>query len=77
MKMSADEFKDYVGSLISYVGFDFQGKDCGVDPLSLNDFEMKCGDDFMTARSIDEVMTTCFFDGHSLNEICDLVDFGS
>lgn len=63
--------KEFLENLTGHVTFEYNGLLCGVDPLSNNAFNMWCGEDSMTANSIDEVMTTKFFDGKSLNDISD------
>ena len=72
--MTALEIKDYVGSLVSHITFTYNNKDCGVDPFKKDCFDMWCGEDTMTAKSIDEVMETPFFDGKSLNEIASKIE---
>lgn len=73
--MNAKKVRKYLNELTSHLTFEFKGIPCGVDPLSKNHFEMWYGDKAFTARSIDEVMTVTLFDGKSLNEISDTVDF--
>lgn len=69
--MTDFNIKEYLGGLTSHVMFEYNGYSCGVDPLSLNQFEMWYGNQSMTAQSIDEVMTAKFFDGNSLEDILD------
>ena len=63
--------KEFLSNLISHVTFEYNGHSCGVDPLASDNFDMWCGDNTMTAHSIDEVMTTKFFDDKSLEDILD------
>lgn len=44
-----------------------------MDPLAPDQFDMWCGDDTMTTKSVDEVMNTAFFDGKCLKEIVDKI----
>ncbi len=67
--MKITEFKNRVSSLISFIGFEYEGKSCGIDPINKSHFEMWCGDNYIVAKSIDEVMNTKIFNGHSLSEI--------
>lgn len=69
--MTIAEVKNYLAKLTSHVLFEYKGKSCGVDPLSRNQFNMWYGSEGTTVSSIDEVMTTKFFDGKSLKEIWD------
>lgn len=69
--MNVIELRKRIDSLCTHITFEFQGKDCGVDPFSHDNFEMWYGNKVMTAKSIDEVMTTPFFDGHPLKDIMD------
>lgn len=63
--------KKYLENLTSHIMFEYDGKNCGVDPLSLDKFDMWYGDKSMTAHSIEEVTDTKFFDGKSLEDIWD------
>ena len=73
--MTSDNLKNQIGLLISHVLFNYNGKLCGVDPIDRHHFDMWYGDKIFSAKSIDEVMATPFFDGKSLNEICnDIID---
>ena len=69
--MTSLEVKDYIGALTSHITFEYEGKACGVDPLSLNEFDMWYGDKSMTAHSIEEVMDTKFFDEKTIKDIWD------
>lgn len=72
--MSIKDIRKRIESLCSHVTFDFGGKACGIDPLASDQFDMWCGEDTMTAKSIEEVMTVPFFDGRSLEEIADRIE---
>ena len=69
--MKADVLKEQIDSLVSFVGFDYLGVSCGIDPINHSHFEMWYGKAYLEAKSIDEVMTTPLFDGKSLEEIAD------
>lgn len=73
--MTTLEVKNYIESLVSHLTFKLNNKNCGIDPLSKNNFEMWCGENSMTAKSIDEVMNTVFFDGKALNDIANTLEF--
>lgn len=69
--MTIAEVKNYLTKLTSHIMFDYNGCSCGVDPMSRSEFVMWYGDDEKTVNSIDEVMTSKFFDGKSLTDIWD------
>lgn len=69
--MTIGKLKDYIAKLTSHVLFDYNGFSCGIDPLSRSKFVMWYGDNDFTAESVDEVLTTKFFDGKSLIDIWD------
>ena len=52
--------------------FEYNGKECGVDPFNEKHFDMWCGDDFMEAHSIAEVMRALPFayEGKAWEDIC-------
>lgn len=69
--MSLNTFRDRVYSLISYISFEYNNTDCGIDPLAKDHFDMWYGDEYYKAESIDDVMSHPLFDGKSLTEIFD------
>lgn len=71
--MTASDIKKQISSLCSHVLFDYEGRACGVDPIASDDFDMWCGDDYMKAHSINEVMQTPFFRGNALQDIADQI----
>lgn len=72
--MNAEKIKNRIGEICTHFLFEYNGKDCGVDPLSKNEFDMWYDKDFHVAKSIDEVMTHPMFDNKSLEDICDKID---
>lgn len=72
--MTAIELRDRIKSLCTHVLFDYNGKECGVDPFNAKHFDMWYGDTFMEAHSIDEVMKTPFFGGKALENIVDQLE---
>lgn len=72
--MTAKDLRDRINSICTHVLFDYNGKECGVDPLNEKHFDMWCGDDFMEAHSIDEVMRAPFFEEKPLEEIVDQLE---
>lgn len=74
--MTAEDIREHLGNLIGAITFEYNGKNCGIDPLSLNRFVMWYGDDETVAESVDEVMSIDFFFGNCLEEILeDAEDF--
>ncbi len=74
--MTAEDIREHLENLIGAITFEYNGKNCGIDPLSLNKFVMWYGDDETVAESVDEVMSIDFFDGNCLEEIIeDAEDF--
>lgn len=53
----------------SHLTFDYNGKPCGVDPLSRDHFEMWYGDSDAVARSLEEILSIPLFGGKTLAEI--------
>ena len=56
---------------VTHILFEYNGKDCGIDPFAPNDIDIWCGDKAKSCTSVDEVMNEPLFDGKSLNEIAD------
>lgn len=67
--MTVDKIQKRISSLISHFTFEHQGVDCGIDPISPTQFDVWCGDSFITLDSIDKVMDTPFFNGKPLKDI--------
>lgn len=73
--MSANKIKDRINEICSLFSFEYNGIACGIDPLSVSEFNMWYGEDKnYTAQSIDEVMSVKLFDGNALNDIADEID---
>ena len=53
----------------THLTFAYNGKPCGVDPLSRDHFEMWYGDSYTVARSLDEVLSIPLFGRKALAEI--------
>jgi len=67
--MSVKELNEIILSNFSHVLFTYNGKDCGIDPFSIDDFDVWCGDDMIKVNSIDKISTVPIFDGKPLNEV--------
>lgn len=67
--MTAIKIKNRIDEMAGAFLFTYNGKDCGIDPYNRQHFEMWCGEEAMVAKSIDEVMSTAFFDKKCLNDI--------
>ena len=72
--MTAKKIRDRIESLCTHVLFDYNGKACGVDPFDAGHFDMWCGEDFMEAHSIEEVMQEPFFEGKVMQDIIDQIE---
>ena len=72
--MTAKDLRDRIKSICTHVLFDYNGKECGVDPFNEKHFDMWYGDDFMEAHGIAEVMKTPFFNGKALEDIVDQLE---
>ena len=74
--MTLKQFKNHLEQLIGAVLFDYKGYSCGVDPISRKHYDVWCGDEIVTAQSIDDVLTTDIFEGKPLVDIFEeCVDF--
>ena len=72
--MIAKDLRDRINSICTHVLFDYNGKECGVDPFNEKHFDMWYGDNAITVTSIDDVMKQPFFDGQSLPDIADEIE---
>ena len=68
--MNLEEIRNAIYSLVSFFGFNYNQKNCGVDPISHTQYEMWYGEEkTYTAKSIDDVLSVPLFNGKSINEI--------
>lgn len=68
--MNLEEIRNAIDSLVSFFGFNYNQKNCGVDPISHTQYEMWYGEEeTYTAKSIEEVLSVPMFNGKSINEI--------
>ena len=67
--MTITDIKNYLTNLTGHITFEYNGTFCGVDPIRQDEFDMWYGDKEITAKSIEEVFETPFFDGKALDDI--------
>lgn len=67
--MNINNLKSYITSLTSHVLFEYNGKKCGIDPLSRTEFDIWYGEKIQTVKSSDDVFSVPIFDGKSLKQI--------
>ena len=72
--MKINEIRDRIAEIVTQITFTYNGKNCGVDPMSSTEFDMWYGDDLITVGSIEEVMSTKLFDDKSLADIVDDIE---
>lgn len=72
--MKINEIRDRIAEIVTQITFTYNGKNCGVDPMSSTEFDMWYGDELLTASSIEEVMSTKLFDDKSLADIVDDIE---
>lgn len=72
--MKINEIIDRIAEIVTQITFIYNGKSCGVDPMSSTEFDMWYGDDIITVSSIEEVMNTKLFDDKSLSDIVEDVE---
>jgi hypothetical protein len=71
--MRADKIRARIDELCTLFGFTYHGKDGHVDPYSHSEYLLFFDGREQVVHSIDEVMSTPFFDGHNLAEIADQI----
>ncbi len=65
---------DYLNKLTSHVLFTYNGKNCGIDPLSHTEFDVWYGEKTEKFTSLADVFAVPFFDGKTLAEIFNDID---
>lgn len=71
--LDREKLRNRISSLCTHILFEYEGRNCGIDPISKKEIDVWFGDDFMTCRSVDEVMSAPVFGGKSLGEISEEV----
>lgn len=72
--LTADNIKNRINEICTLFGFEYNGIRGYVDPFSETSFDLFYDGKTTQANSIDEVMSTPFFDGKALNDICDKIE---
>lgn len=73
-----DELKKALTLEFCDIEFSFHGKNCGVEPIVENSratYNVWCDNRLETFKSADEVLDSPMFDGKTLREIAEDVDF--
>lgn len=73
-----DELKQALTVEFCDIEFSFHGKNCGVEPIVENSratYNVWCDNRLETFKSADEVLNSPMFDGKSLREIAEDIDF--
>lgn len=68
--MEPEALKKLITTNWSHILFTYKDKECGIDPFSLNSFDMWYGDELENFTSLDDLMSRRLFDGKSLSDIC-------
>ena len=70
-KLTILQLEEHMEQLVSHVTFDYNGKSCGIDPISRDQYELWYGENCATATSLEKLMNTKVFDGLSIVDIWD------
>lgn len=69
MKIDMDTVFDRLSDLESHFLFRYKGKNCGVDPISRDKYNLWFGENCQSVGSVSEVFTLQFWNGKNLAEI--------
>lgn len=73
--MNEYELKTLIESLVQDVTFEYDGKYACINPWNKHKFEVGFDDKCKTYDNIDDVMNDKFYDGKSLKDICENIEF--
>ena len=73
--MTRKELYDLIDSLSQDIEFEYNGKTGAICPFSREDISVSYGLDSVSVSSVGEAMSIRFIGGHSLDELCEKVDF--
>lgn len=68
-----NKIKNRINEMCSHLTFEYNGVECGIDPLSIDEFDMWYGNKIFNAKSVEEVINYPLFDGKSLVDITDSI----
>jgi hypothetical protein len=74
MKPTFDEIVNRLKNLENHFLFEFNGELCGIDPLSRKNYSFWYGSKNAAASSLEEVLTSPFWDGKTLASIYPQLD---
>lgn len=69
----SEKIKNRLSECCTHFLFEYNGKNCGVDPTGEMQYDIWYGEECTEIEGIDELMETPFFGGNSLNEICNRI----
>lgn len=74
MKMTMNQLREYLSNLVSHITFEYNGTNCGIDPISQNEFDIWYGESANTVNNLDLVFTIPIFDGKAFTDIFDEIE---
>lgn len=73
--MRQDELYKLIDSLNQDIDFQYHGKSGSICPFTRKNISLCFDGDEMTAQSVPDAMSAQFIDGHSLNDLCEVLSF--
>ena len=73
--MTPDKLRAEIDTGMYDMEFEYKGVHGAICPFSRTNISIAYGDEEKTLDSVDAVMNEPFFDGKSLSEICDGIEF--
>ena len=67
--MTLKELTEIINIGASHILFEYNGEQCGIDPISKSHYDVWYGENDTTVKSVEEVLSTPLFGGKSLNDI--------
>lgn len=65
------KIKDYLNTLTGQITFRYNNKDCGIDPIARDEFDIWYGDELVTVETVNDAMNIDIFGDKSLRDIFD------
>lgn len=67
--MTIANIKKHLKNLTGQITFQYNGKDCGIDPIATDEFDIWYGDKLVTVATVNDVMNIDIFGGKALRDI--------
>ena len=74
MKPDINDVIDRLENLENHFLFTYQGRKCGIDPISKTHYDMWFGETSASAKSVEDAFSSKIWGGKDLSQIFDIIE---